>query len=296
MGRKKKRRGRDRLPLGAETQAGVETAEFEMDEAPTEASPSRPPAKAGGAAAPALESPSAPGAVDPGRNVQTLGELLQQAREARGLTIDEASARTRISSGMLRHLESDRFGEFSADAYVKGFLRNYGNFLGLDVGLLLRRYEAISGRLVEREPDLLEVETTPRRPTRRASSRSWTIIAAVAALGVLLWLFWNHGAARVGLRPTPGLEQIENELRQPQQPSPQPAPPEAKSTVDLPGVESAPLPSTPVPPPAPESLAPASPAPPAPPAAKAAKPTRRPAKKVEKKKTQIEDLVPPGPW
>jgi len=292
MGRKKKRRGRDRLPLGVETQTGVETADFELDETPAAPRP-RPPAGAGGAAP---ESPSA-SAADLGRNVQTLGELLQQAREARGLSIDEASARTRINSGMLRHLESDRFGEFSADAYVKGFLRNYGNFLGLDVGLLLRRYEAISGRLVEREPDLLEVETTPRRPPRRASNRSWTIIAAVAAVGVLLWLFWSHGAARVGLRPTPGLEQIENELsqpRQPQQPSPQPAPPEAKSTVDLPGVESLPLSPTPVPPPAPESLAPA---PPAPPAATTAKPSRRPAKKVQKKKkTQIEDLVPPGPW
>ena len=84
----------------------------------------------------------------------TLGELLTTAREARGLSIEEASSRTRISTPMLRNLENDRFSEFAAEAYVRGFLRSYGIFLGLDVNMLLRRYEALVGRRVEPAPDV----------------------------------------------------------------------------------------------------------------------------------------------
>ncbi|MEN8160200.1 MAG: helix-turn-helix domain-containing protein, partial [Myxococcota bacterium] len=88
----------------------VRQARLAVDEAPAGADPEPDPADA-----------------EPTADVQTLGELLQQARESRGLSVEETSARTRISLKMLGHLENDRFGEFAADAYAKGFLRNYGN-------------------------------------------------------------------------------------------------------------------------------------------------------------------------
>jgi cytoskeletal protein RodZ len=174
---------------------------------------------------PAISSAAAQAQVapsDPLQDVQTLGELLQQAREARGLSLEATSARTRISTHMLRHLENDRFGEFAAEAYVKGFLRNYGGFLGLDTGMLLRRYEAISGRAVERDPEILELEMRPR-PRRRKKLRRFGVLLLLLLLSAALgWVFWGRGAARLGLRPKPGLEQIEDELRDSRRPLPVP--------------------------------------------------------------------------
>lgn len=210
---------------------GVETVEFDIDPASVAGPPEGLETDEPGAPSAAVPSPSArrdlddggasdlaspqePSVADPAQDVQTLGELLQQAREDRGLTLEAASARTRISTLMLRHLENDRFGEFAADAYVKGFLRNYGSFLGLDVGMLLRRYETISGRVVERDPEVLELDTQPwRRRHRKRGRLGWVVLALLVA-AALAWVFWRQGAARLGLRTKPGLEQIEEELRE----------------------------------------------------------------------------------
>lgn len=152
-------------------------------------------------------------------DVHTVGELLQQAREARGLSLHETSARTRIALKMLRYLESDRFDEFPADAYVKGFLRSYGSFLGLEVGMLIRRYEAFSGRLQAPAPEIWE-EDEPRRrrfrPKLPISGRVLLVVGVVVAALALVWVFWSRGATRLGLRPTGGLESIENDLQETQ--------------------------------------------------------------------------------
>jgi len=63
---------------------------------------------------------------------KTVGEILRGAREARKLTIEQVNRETRISVQTLRSLEGDDFGAFSSETYLKGFLRNYADFLGLD--------------------------------------------------------------------------------------------------------------------------------------------------------------------
>ncbi len=287
MGRKKRRRTREAPVAGSRPEVGIEIADTDADDvelaAPEPRARAAPP-KSNAAAAPVVASPPA---TDPRPNVQTLGELLQQAREARGLSIEEASARTRIAASMLRHLESDRFGEFDADAYVKGFLRNYGGFLGLDVGMLLRRYEAISGRVVEREPELLEVETPTSARATSHDRRGWWWAVAVVVVAGLAWMYWSRAATRIGLRSTQGLEQIENELKTrsvPPAPDPREVDDLHRRSDPLPG--PAPIVSEPPLPGAPTARA----APPPPAARAPAKAPARPARS-----SQIEDLVPPTP-
>jgi len=288
MGRKKRRRTREAPVAGSKPEVGIEIADFDADDVELAApEPRAAAAPRKSSAAPAPVAAAAPPATDPSRNVQTLGELLQQAREARGLSIEEASARTRIAASMLRHLESDRFGEFDADAYVKGFLRNYGGFLGLDVGMLLRRYEAISGRAVEREPELLEVETPTSTRATSHPHRGWWWAIAVVVVAALAGMYWSRAATRIGLRSTQGLEQIENELKTisvPPAPDPRQVDDLHRRSDPLPG--PAPIVSEPPVPGAPTARA----APPPPAARAPAKAPTRPARS-----SQIEDLVPPTP-
>ncbi len=63
---------------------------------------------------------------------KTVGEILRGAREEKKLTIEQVNRETRISIATLRALEGDDFDAFSSDTYLKGFLRSYSDFLGLD--------------------------------------------------------------------------------------------------------------------------------------------------------------------
>jgi len=54
------------------------------------------------------------------------------AREEKGLSIEKVNSATKISPEVIRSLEQDDHGAFASETYLKGFLRNYAAFLGLD--------------------------------------------------------------------------------------------------------------------------------------------------------------------
>lgn len=61
-----------------------------------------------------------------------LGSWLVRAREARGLTLEDAERDTRISRRYLQALEAEQFDAIPAPVYARGFLRSYSQYLGLD--------------------------------------------------------------------------------------------------------------------------------------------------------------------
>jgi cytoskeletal protein RodZ len=71
---------------------------------------------------------------------KTLGEFLKSERERRGLTIEQTSSATKIGLKILRQLEADQYVDLPALPFVRGFIRNYGKFLGLDGEKLLQEY------------------------------------------------------------------------------------------------------------------------------------------------------------
>jgi len=71
--------------------------------------------------------------------VAEIGTTLRGARLENGLTIDEVSRATRISSRFLAALEDEAFDVVPAPVYVRGFLRAYAVQLGLDPGPLLEQ-------------------------------------------------------------------------------------------------------------------------------------------------------------
>jgi len=69
-----------------------------------------------------------------------LGPWLVRAREARGLTLEDAERDTRISRRYLQALESEEFDVIPAPVYARGFLRSYSQYLGLDPQEAMARY------------------------------------------------------------------------------------------------------------------------------------------------------------
>ena len=75
--------------------------------------------------------------------MEYLGEKLKTARETKGLDYDQASKDTKIAVRYLQSLENEDFSDFPGEAYITGFLRNYGAYLDLDVQELLALYRAL---------------------------------------------------------------------------------------------------------------------------------------------------------
>jgi cytoskeleton protein RodZ len=133
-----------------------------------------------------------------GERSATLGTVLRSAREQRGLSLDQVAADLRMEPHLLEALECDRF-EGLAPVFAKGYLKQYGQRLGLDYGDLLARYY--------RQVDDREMPVVPSRPIRlRAQPRvSLWIVSALLLLLVAVALFaWWFNAPEG--RPLPPAE------------------------------------------------------------------------------------------
>lgn len=80
---------------------------------------------------------------EPGEEV-SLGGLLKRSREEHQIELDEVFRATRIPRHTLEALENDRWDELPSQVFVKGFLKTYAEFLGLDRQTVLEPYERVS--------------------------------------------------------------------------------------------------------------------------------------------------------
>ncbi|MDR2924329.1 MAG: helix-turn-helix domain-containing protein [Treponema sp.] len=94
--------------------------------------------------------------------MESLGEKLKTAREEKGISLDDAGKDTKITIRYLEALEREDFSGFPGEAYITGFLRNYGAYLDLDVKELLSLYYAlkiqeqpIPEQLLKKTPQIL---------------------------------------------------------------------------------------------------------------------------------------------
>ncbi|MDF5711086.1 MAG: helix-turn-helix domain-containing protein [Nostoc sp. S4] len=57
---------------------------------------------------------------------------LRQVRQQKSIRIEEIAAQTMIRAGVLQALEQERFEELPEPIFLQGFIRRYGDALGLD--------------------------------------------------------------------------------------------------------------------------------------------------------------------
>ncbi len=130
---------------------------------------------------------------------KTIGELLRTAREEKKLTVEQVNRETRISVQAIRSLERDDFGAFPSETYLKGFHRNYADFLGLDGNALWtmvgsRASAAGAGPSWEIEGTLKEEKLGPPRVVRRLIL---PVLVLLVVLFVWMWLREKRRADRV---------------------------------------------------------------------------------------------------
>ena len=73
---------------------------------------------------------------------KTVGTILREARLAKRLSLADAEKGTSIRSRYLEALERDEYDKTPGEVFMKGMIRNYGNFLGLNGPELVQLYKA----------------------------------------------------------------------------------------------------------------------------------------------------------
>jgi cytoskeletal protein RodZ len=124
-----------------------------------------------------------------------VGERLRVAREAKGMSLDDVAALTRVPTRHLQHIEDGDWDSLPAITYSVGFARAYANAVGLDgrqIGSDLRNH------LGAPQASSAAAPYEPADPAR-VPPRSLALIAAVIAILLVgAYVIWRGSAVGDG--------------------------------------------------------------------------------------------------
>ena len=114
-------------------------------------------------------------------DVHKLGEVLRAAREAKGVDLTRVERETKIRERYLSALERGDYRDLPGSVYTKGFLRNYGTYLGLDPEYLIDLYRLETSAPAVEKPRI----APPPRPIAGRRSRAFVLTPGVIVAAVL---------------------------------------------------------------------------------------------------------------
>lgn len=126
----------------------------------------------------------------------SIGDVLRLAREQQGLTLQDVSEALNIKREYLEALEANEYDAIPDAVFVKGFIRNYGNFLELDGIALVQEYKASVEERTPR-PEVWTIVPAKHQKNRKDSKKkktrqgNWPEITIVAGIIIfLLLIIW----------------------------------------------------------------------------------------------------------
>ncbi|MFF0164106.1 helix-turn-helix domain-containing protein [Streptomyces sp. NPDC005263] len=112
----------------------------------------------------------------------SIGRVLQQARIAAGLTVDDVSSATRVRLPIVHAIEADDFGPCGGDVYARGHIRTLAKAVQLDPGPLLAQFDADHGGRPAPTPAAPLFEAERIRPERRGPNWTAAMVAAIVVV------------------------------------------------------------------------------------------------------------------
>lgn len=70
-----------------------------------------------------------------------LGDLLRETREQKNLSLDDVEKGTNIRKLYIKSIEEGNYEKLPGEVFLKGFIKTYGKFLGLDSQKLIEQYK-----------------------------------------------------------------------------------------------------------------------------------------------------------
>ena len=116
--------------------------------------------------------------------LRKFSEQLKSKRLAKKITLDQIHSKTRIDKKFLEALEEGNFS-LMPEVYMKAFLKEYCNFIGLNTDEMISKYElAKQGLNFENEVSEPKSETEKPKKNESKSTKKETIAAPKATLPV----------------------------------------------------------------------------------------------------------------
>jgi cytoskeleton protein RodZ len=122
----------------------------------------------------------------------SVGDELKSAREAQGISIEQAAERLRLMNRQIAAMESDNFTALGQPVFARGFVRNYARMLGLDAEALVARLDK-SGI-----PLSIKAENLPLEEPGSLLTSPWflggvAVLVILIAVPVGLYIWLNSG-------------------------------------------------------------------------------------------------------
>ena len=165
-----------------------------------------------------------------------MGRMLEEARLKKGITLDKVEAELKIRKHYLLAIEAGNWDKLPGYAYATGFLRSYGDYLGLSGEDLVEEYKywresqgidtiaddvpvGVFTRAKELQTDTgifqLSAKDQGRTKRRRKGQRGLVVaLILVVALAAYLFLTWKQPFSDTGGEPLPS-EEVHIEYEEP---------------------------------------------------------------------------------
>lgn len=123
--------------------------------------------------------------------MKKVSEILREERTKKNISLEEASASTKIKRDFLNDIEKGQLDKLPSKTYALGFVKVYARFLGLSesriIALFRREYEDEKYHVV---PEFRKKQHLFNRKTF-FNARNLTIIAVILVLGIYFLFQYN---------------------------------------------------------------------------------------------------------
>jgi len=127
---------------------------------------------------------------EPVAGMDSVGQRLRAAREAKGLSIEDVASSTRIPTRHLQSLEESEWGRLPAPTYSVGFAKNYATAVGLDKAEIADQLRAEMGSELPAHYTTATTENFEPLEGNRSMPKGIVIGALVALVAIALLLTW----------------------------------------------------------------------------------------------------------
>ncbi len=187
----------------------------------------------------------------------TVGEILRAEREKQGLTVKDIEKATSIRALYIQAIEDGKYDVLPGEVYLKGFMRNYASFLGLDAQHMIDAYRESQapqapqpGQGSQAAPPAPPAPSQALGPkTERSRNREnegkssvgrWlTALVVIAIIGIAAWAAMNYLNPAAPSQPSPPPQAQVQPPPAPVQPAPAPPKPAAPAPAAHPIVVTA---------------------------------------------------------
>lgn len=122
-------------------------------------------------------------------DLEKLGKLLKEKREANGLSIQDVSNILKINPYYINSIENADIKAFPAEVFFKGFIKNYANFLKLDISDAFKQ-----DSVIEKSETIKDINIKQSSSKSKNDSKKFSIIpvgyAIIGFIVIFIILSW----------------------------------------------------------------------------------------------------------